>query len=281
MEAITYIDGTWHEGNPPIMGPLTHAAWLASAVFDGARSFNRLAPDLDLHCRRINRSAAAMGLKATVDADEMVALCWQGIERFPEEAVLYIRPMYFAEKGFVVPDPETTRFVLTMYLAPFPTAPSFSARLSSRRRPNPDSAPTDAKASCLYPNAARALREAAAGGFDNAVVLDQIGNVAEFATANLFMAKDGAAVTPIPNGTFLNGVTRQRIIDLLREDGVEVVERTLPLDELREADEIFSTGNFAKVWPVNRFEDRHLQPGPIGQRAKNLYFAYAERNGRR
>src|SRR3546814_6001125 len=71
-------------------------------------------------------------------------------------------------------------------------------------------APTDAKASCLYPNSARALNEASKRGFDNAVVLDALGNVAELATANLWIAKDGVAVTPAPNGTFLNGITKQR-----------------------------------------------------------------------
>src|SRR3546814_10567161 len=78
----------------------------------------------------------------------------------------------------------------------------------ARRRPAPDQAPTDAKAAALYANAGRALKEAHDKGFENAVMLDPIGNVAEFATANLFMAKDGVVHTPAPNGTFLNGITR-------------------------------------------------------------------------
>ena len=87
--------------------------------------------------------------------------------------------------------------------------------------------PIDAKAGCLYPNNARALFEARARGFDNCLMCDMLGNVAELATANVFMAKDGQVMTPMANGTFLNGVTRQRVLALLRADGVDAREATL------------------------------------------------------
>lgn len=274
---MTYVDGDWIEGDPPLLRASTHATWLASMVFDGARAFRGMAPDLDQHCERIVRSALALGLKPGLSGPEIEAIAWEGIRRFPREAELYVRPMYWAERGFVIPDPDSTKFAMAVYEAPLPKPTGFSACLSSCRRPAPNSAPTDAKASCLYPNAARALREAQAKGFDNAVVLDLIGNVAEFATANLFIVKDGVTITPIANGTFLNGVTRQRIIRLLREAGNEVVERVVTFPEVLDADEIFSTGNYAKVAPVTRIEDRALQPGPVGKKAYDLYFAFAER----
>ena len=157
----------------------------------------------------------------------------------------------------------------------------FSACISTRRRPTPDAAPTDTKSACLYPNAGRALHEARAKGFDNAVVLDPIGNVAEFATANLFMAKDGIVRTPAVNGTFLNGVTRQRVIKLFKENGVDVQEGRVTPADLQEADEIFNTGNWGKVMPVNRFEGRDLQPGPMYQRARDLYWDYSHKHGHR
>ncbi len=87
-----------------------------------------------------------------------------------------------------------------------------------------ETAPVDAKAACLYPNNSRALIEAQARGFTNCLLLDMLGNVAEFGNSNVFMAQDGVVYTPAPNGTFLNGITRQRVIDLLRGDGVTVVE---------------------------------------------------------
>jgi branched-chain amino acid aminotransferase len=139
-------------------------------------------------------------------------------------------------------------------------------------------APTDAKASALYANTTRALREAKARGFDNAVVTDSRGNVAEFASSNLFLVTAaGEVVTPVPNGTFLAGITRARVIALLEEAGVKVVERTVTPDELDTASEIFSTGNYGKVTPCVRYNDRALAVGPIATLARDRYFAFMER----
>ena len=178
----------------------------------------------------------------------------------------------FAEDGFVIPKPESTKFVLTLFEAPMPEPKGFSATLSDTRRPTPESAPTLAKASALYPQNAEAMRRARAKGFSNAVVLDAAGNVAEFATANLFIAKDGQVHTPAPNGCFLDGITRQRVIGLLRDAGVEVIERALLYKDLLAADEIFSTGNYAKVTPLIKLEERELPAGPFYQQARALYF---------
>ena len=95
----TFFEGDWHEGNVPIMGPRTHAAWLGSTVFDGARAFEGVAPDLDRHCARINRSAINFKLKPVVDADTWLGLAREGISRFEANAELYIRPMYWAQNG--------------------------------------------------------------------------------------------------------------------------------------------------------------------------------------
>jgi branched-chain amino acid aminotransferase len=254
-----------------------HATWLSSMVFDGARSFQRQAPDLDLHCARAIRSATTMGLAPSVQIDTMLRLCWAGIERFPPAAELYVRPMFFARGGFLVPDPATTAFALTLWELPMPGAKGFSACITRFRRPSPETAPTDAKASCLYPNVSRMFGEAKARGFDSAVALDLNGNVAEFASSNLFMAKDGVVATPVLNGTFLAGVTRQRVIQLLRDDDKRVEERTITVADLMDADEVFSTGNYGKVQPATRIEDRVLQPGPFFRRAHELYFDYAKR----
>ena len=281
MDKLFYIDGNWTEENVPIIGPNTHSIWMASAVFDGTRAFRRLAPDLDLHCQRLIDSARALDLKPPLTAQEVEDIVWEGIERFPEDAEIFIRPMFYAEDGFVLADPESVRFTLTLIEYPLPELTGFSACLSSYRRPAPDMAPTDAKAACLYPNVGRAIREANGKGFDTAVMLDIDRNVAEFATANLFFVKDGATHTPTANRTFLNGITRQRVITLLRDDGHEVVERAVPYQDVLDADEVFSTGNLNKVIPATRIDDRDIQPGPVMRRAHKLYFDYAEACGRR
>lgn len=275
MTTWSFVDGEWLDGNPGLIGPMTHAIWQGSCVFDGARAFEGVAPDLDRHCQRVNNSARALGLKPLHETGKILELCQEGLARFPKDAAVYIRPMYWAEGGFVDGDPETTRFCLSIYDAPLPQPNAASLTLSPFRRPTIETAPTNAKAACLYPNSGRALREARSRGFDNAVMLDAAGNVAELTASNVWLAKDGAAHTPVPNGTFLNGITRQRVIKLLREAGIQVYERSITWQDVLEADEIFQTGNYAKVLPFTRIEDRDLQPGPIYTRARELYWNWA------
>ena len=274
----TFFEGEWHEGNIGIMGPRTHAAWLCSVVFDGARAFEGVTPDLELHCARVNDSAKKLFLDPTVSTEEWVRLAREGIRRFDKDAALYIRPMYWAEnEGPWVQAhlPESTRWCLSIYEAPMRPPKGFSITPSPYRRPTVETMPVDAKAGCLYPNNSRSLFEAHARGFDNAIVCDMLGNVAELATSNIFMAKDGVVFTPIPNGTFLAGITRQRVIGLLRQSGVTVVEETLSYQDFEKAEEIFASGNYSKVVPVTRIGDRALPFGPLYTKARELYWTFA------
>ena len=273
--AWTWVDGEWVAGSPNVLSPRSHGVWLSSVVFDGARAFDGLAPDLDRHCARVVRSAELLGLSPPLGGRDIEALAWEGIDRFSRDTALYICPMLWAEDGFIVPDPQSTRFVLSIAQSALPPPHGFSACFSSFRRPARDMAPTEAKASCLYPNVARAMREAKQKGCDTAIVRDPCNNVAEFAYMNLFIGLGGAVHTPAANGTFLNGITRQRVIQLLREAGVEVVERAIDAAEVLAADEVFATGNYSKVQPCARIEDRDLQPGPLYRKARELYFDYA------
>jgi branched-chain amino acid aminotransferase len=274
----TFFEGDWREGNIGIMGPRTHAAWLCSVVFDGARAFEGVTPDIELHCARVNDSAKKLYLKPTVSPDEWVKLAREGIKRFDKDDALYIRPMYWAENEgpwVQAHDPESTRWCLSIYEAPMRTPKGFSVTLSPYRRPTIETMPVDAKAGCLYPNNSRSLFEAHSRGFDNAIVCDMLGNVAELATSNIFMAKDGVVFTPISNGTFLAGITRQRVMGLLRQSGVTVVEKTLAYQDFEQADEIFATGNYSKVVPVTRIGDRALPFGQIYTKARELYWTFA------
>jgi branched-chain amino acid aminotransferase len=276
MSAIVWHDGRWYENEPPrLLGPLDHAMWMASVAFDGARGFDGCAPDLDRHCARLIDSTRKMLLAPTMDAGEIEDLCRQALRRLPPGVATYIRPMYYARRGFVTPEADSTEFCLVVYAAPLPEPEGMSVGFSSYRRPARDAAPTDAKASCLYPNMQRALVEASRRGFDNAITFDPSANVAELATANLWIAKDRVAMTPVCNGTFLNGITRQRVLQLLRDAGIEVLETTLTREDVLEADEVFSTGNFGKVLPITRVEDRHYQLGHVYQKARDLYFEFA------
>jgi len=274
----TFFEDEWHEGNVPIMGPRTHAAWLGSMVFDGARAFEGVTPDLALHCARVNESAKNLLLKPLVSLETWLGLVADGLKRFDRNAELYIRPMYWAESGApggIRHDPESTRWCLCVYEAPLPKPNGSAVTLSPFRRPTADCAPVNAKAGCLYPNNSRALLEAKSRGFDNCLMRDALGNIAELGTSNVFLAKDGVVATPVPNGTFLNGITRQRVIALLRGAGVTVAETTLTYADFQNADEIFSSANYSKLSPVTRIDDRSLQPGPFYRQARTLYWDYA------
>ncbi|SCA55380.1 Aminotransferase [Candidatus Terasakiella magnetica] len=273
----TYFDGAWTKGNPHIMGPRTHGVWLSSTVFDGARAFDGVIPDLDLHCQRAINSARILGMAPMLSALEIADLSWEGVTKFPSGSELYVCPMFYGETGFITPDPASTRFVLSVFEAPLPQPNGFSACKSSFRRPARDMAPTDAKASCLYPNVGRCVAEANEKGFDTAVVLDPVGNVAEFAYTNLFYVKDGRIFTPQANGTFLNGITRQRVIKLAKHDGLDVIEKAIEFDELFEADEIFGTGNYFKVGPLTKLENQEFAIGEITMHLRELYFDWAKK----
>ncbi|UYO39488.1 branched-chain amino acid aminotransferase [Rhodopseudomonas palustris] len=274
----TFFEGEWHDGNVPIMGPRTHAAWLGSMVFDGARAFEGVTPDLDRHLARINWSATNFKLNALVDQPTWLGLVQDGLKRFAGNAELYIRPMYWAQNGVgggVLFDPDTTNWCLCIYEAPMPKPTGLSITLSPFRRPTAESAPVEAKAGCLYPNNSRAMMEAKSRGFDNCLLRDMLGHIAELGNSNIFMAKDGVVYTPAANGTFLSGITRQRVIELLRGDGVTVIERSLSYRDFETADEIFASGNFSKVQPIIRIDDRSLQPGPFYAKARKLYWEFA------
>ena len=272
---LTFFEGKWHNGSIKVLAPNSQAMWLSTVVFDGARSIGGKTPDLDLHSARVVKSARILGMAPTMTGEEIEELSREGAARFGNDVDLYISPMFYAEDGFIVPEPDSTKFVLSIYVAPLPEPSGFTACRSSFRRPAKDMAPTEAKASCLYPNVARSVQEARDKGFNTGVALDPNGNVAEFSYTNLFMVKDGVVHTPAPNGTFLNGLTRQRIIQLLRADGIEVLERTIAYDELADAEEMFSTANYSKVMPCIKLDERNLNAGPMFERARRLYMEFA------
>jgi branched-chain amino acid aminotransferase len=276
---LTYFNGTWHTGDVPIINAADHGAWLGSNVFDGARYFNGVAPDLLAHCQRVNNSAKALMLKPSVEANDMVEIIWEGLKQYEADAAVYIRPMYWAIDGdltAIVPNQESVGFAICLEQIPLaPESKTVSLTKTKFRRPVLEDAVVNAKAGCLYPNNARMLVEARSKGFSNALVTDAMGNVAETATANIFMVKDGEVFTPIPNGTFLSGITRARHISNMNAAGIKVHEIVLTYAEFESADEIFMSGNMNKVTAVTAFEDFQFQIGSVTKKVRNLYWDWA------
>jgi branched-chain amino acid aminotransferase len=277
---LTFHDDRWQQGSVPVMRSADHGTWLGTLVFDGARQFDGVTPDLQAHCERVNRSALSLGMNPSLSTEAIIQRVHEGLAEFDKSAAVYIRPMYWSTgygDGFISADPESTDFCLCLQEIPMPPAET-SATLGTTRfsRPTQDVATVDAKAACLYPNNARMIREAISKGFSNALVCDSLGNVAESATSNVFMVRDGEVLTPIPNGTFLNGITRQRIVGLLRKNGLIVHESCLTYDDFHQADEVFLTGNLAKVTPITAFENTRYELGPIAKLARESYMDWAK-----
>ena len=275
----TYFEGRWHDGDLAVMKASDHGIWQGSSVFDGARRFDGLVPDLDKHCARLNRSAEALMITPTCAPDLMETLIREGLEGFAPGQAVYIRPMYWALHGSdlgVSPQQGATGFAIALEECAMPS-PTYATTVTRTRfrRPVLEDAVCNAKAGCLYPNNARMLTEAKSKGFGNALVADALGNLAESATANVFLVKDGVVFTPIPNGTFLSGITRARHIANLRADGVEVVETVLTFDDAHKANEIFLSGNFAKVTAVSAFDHTLYPHRPMTERARALYLDWA------
>lgn len=278
----TFFEGRWHDGNTPVMSSADHGLWLGTLVFDGARAFEGTVPDLDLHSQRIIRSAHAMGMEPGITAEEIEEISREGVARYPSDLPLYIRPMLWSTEGapgMIAPDASSTRFSLCIEDLPFAPLDRFALGVSDLRRPRPDMAVTEAKAAALYAQNGRIMADARKRGFDNALSLDADGNVAETASSNVFLVRDGHVQTPKANGTFLAGITRLRCIELLAKDGVEVEETSLTLDDFEEADEIFLTANAQKITPVTRYKERDMGGGQFATRVRRLYWDYAHQNG--
>jgi len=275
----TFFEGAWHDGDVPIMRAADHGSWVGTTVFDGARFFDGRAPDLDAHCARVNRSAEALMLTPTMAAEDISAAVREGLSAYGPDDADYIRPMYWGIDGDVsgiVPEASTTGFAICLEAVPMADQGASTTLGRTRfRRPVLEDNVVNAKAGCLYPNNARMLTDVRSRGFGNALVADAMGNVAESATANVFMVKDGVVFTPIPNGTFLAGITRARHMSNMRGDGMEVHEAVLSFDDFADADEVFLSGNMMKVTPVTAFEDTQYQIGPVTRRVREMYWDWA------
>jgi branched-chain amino acid aminotransferase len=163
----------------PIIGVRTHAAWLCTSVFDGARAFEGSAPNVDLHCVRVNESAKSLGLKPIVPVETWIGLVHEGRKRFDHDAELCIRPKYWpkdAASGAVRPGPENTRWGLLLYVSPLPKPTGTAITLSPFRRPTRNRRRRKPKpvVSILTTLAPRPKRRGC--GFYNCLMCDMLGN---------------------------------------------------------------------------------------------------------
>lgn len=277
----------WHDGH---MLPwrdsrahvLTHALHYASAVFEGQRAYEGKVFKLTEHTERLHASAAAMGFQIPWSVADIDGACREVLEA---NKILdgYVRPIAWRGSEMMGVSAQQNSIHLAIAAWPWPSYFSPEARMKGIRlktarwrRPSPESAPVHAKAAGLYMICTLSKHEAEADGFDDALMLDYRGRVAEATGANVFLVVDGALHTPKPD-CFLDGITRRTVIGLARARGIGVTERAMQPDELGQAKEVFLTGTAAEVTPVGAIDGLNFEVGPVTQQLRDDYEALVRR----
>lgn len=267
-DGVIWLDGELVSWRDAKLHVLSHGLHYASAVFEGERVYGRRVFKLREHSERLVRSGKLLGFDLPFSAAEL--------ERATRQVVAangvsdgYVRPVAWRGSEVIAVPARGTTIHVAIAAWEWPTFFSDEARengirltLSRWRRPSPASAPTQAKASGNYAISTLSIDDARARGFDDALLLDHAGRLAEASSANLFLVLDGRLHTPEPR-CFLDGITRQTVIRLARHDGQEVVERPIELEELDQASEVFLTGTAYEVQPVRAIDGAEFAVGSV------------------
>jgi branched-chain amino acid aminotransferase len=255
---------------------LTHGLHYASAVFEGMRAYDGNVFALTLHNERLANSAALLGFSLPYSVAELDTAT-KAVLAANNHHDAYVRPIAWRGSEQLGVSAQETKihvaiasWVWPSYFAPELREKGIRLTISKWRRPAPNTAPTAAKAAGLYMICTLSKHAAEAEGWHDALMLDYRGQLAEATGANLFLVKDGALHTPLPD-CFLNGITRQTVIGLARARGLTVVERAIWPDELATADEIFVTGSAAEVTAIGQIADHHYTVGPITRQLRDDY----------
>ena len=253
----------WREANVHV---LTHGLHYASAVFEGERAYDGVIFRGHEHSLRLHNSAKLMGFQVEVTADEIDRIKSETLKR-SGLASAYVRCVAWrgSEKmGVSARENKINLAVAAWHWGDYFPEKMKGIRLmiAPWRRPAPDTAPCNAKAAGLYMICTLSKHAAEAAGFQDALMFDWRGQIAEATGANIFLVRDGALHTPTPD-CFLNGLTRQTVIALARKRGIEVVERAIWPNELAGFQEVFLTGSAAEITPVAEIAGMFFKPGKV------------------
>ena len=273
-----WMDGKLVEWRSANIHVLTHGLHYASSVFEGERAYNGRIFKGTEHSKRLEFSATTLGMKlpystAELDAAKQLTLEKNGLTD------AYLRPVAWRGSEMMGVSAQANTIHVAIAVWEWPSYFSAEAKmkgirltLSDWRRPSPDSAPVHAKAAGLYMICTLAKHKAEAAGYQDALMYDYRGYVAEATGANVFLAIDGKLHTPTAD-CFLNGLTRQTAIELARRNGIEVIERHIQPEELAMGTEVFLTGTAAEITPVGEIGPHRFTPGQICKTVMDAYSA--------
>ena len=277
-----WLDGQlvpWREANVHI---LTHALHYASSVFEGQRAYGGEVFKLTEHSERLRRSGEILGFEIPLSVEEIAQAC-RDVLKVNELTDAYMRPIAWRGSEQMGVSAQRTKIHLAIaawewgaYFGDEAASKGIRLDISPWRRPAPYTAPTASKASGLYMICTMARHQAQAKGYDDALMFDWRGRVAEGTGANAFFVKDGALHTPIPD-CFLDGITRQTVIDLARRRGIEVVERAIWPEELEGFEQFFLTGSAAEVTPVASAGPWNFEVGDLTLQIRRDYLDLVNR----
>ncbi len=260
---------------------LTHALHYGTGVFEGIRGYwngsNLNVFRLREHMIRLINSAKLVGFDIGYSVEQLVDATIEVIRANGFKEDIYIRPIAFIGEGGISLD--IAGMPVDVAIAAFPfgkylKAEGVRVKVVSWRRVPSFSLPVMAKASGIYLNSVVALREARLGGYDEAILLDWRGYVAEGSGENVFIVRRGVIATPPTTASILEGITRDTVIRIARDGGYIVEERDITREELLVADEVFLTGTAAEITPVLEVDGKPVnngKPGPITTRLKDMY----------
>lgn len=277
-DGVIWLDGETVPWRQARIHVLSHGLHYASSVFEGERCYGGSIYKLREHSERFARSARILGFELPFSMEELEAARYRVLRANGIEEG-YVRPV--AWRGSEAMGVAAAGNTIHVAIAAWPWPSYFSPEARRRgialavaawRRPPPETAPVHAKAAGLYAICTLAKHEAERQGFDDAMMHDYRGFLAEATGANLFLAIDGKLHTPIPD-CFLDGLTRQAVMALAQRRGIEVVERHMTDDDLAQASEVFITGTAAEVTPVRRIGDLRFQPGQLCHRLMDDFAA--------
>ncbi len=259
----------------------TNSFHYGTAVFEGIRAYwNEDEEQLYIlagkeHYERLLKNARAMFMELPYTAEDLVEITKELLKQSGVREDIYIRPIVYFKDLKLTPKLVGYTPEIAIYLYPFGAyldpEKGIRAKVSSWIRNDDNSIPSRYKIAGAYVNSALAKTEALMAGYDEAIMLNANGYVAEGSGENIFVVRNGVVATPGVNEHILEGITRALVIRILREDmGVEVVERPIARSELYIADEIFMTGTAAEVTPIVEVDNRKIGTGKVGEITKQL-----------
>lgn len=275
-DGVIFMDGEMLDWKEAKMHVCTHALHYGSCVFEGERAYNGVIFKGHEHSVRLIKSGEYLGMKIPYTAEELDkikdevlkannitngyvrALAWRGSEQMgvsAQKATIHVAVITWEWPSYFSPDKLENGINLTW---------------AKWRRPDPKTAPTASKAAGLYMICTDSKHVAEAAGFDDAIMLDYRGYVAEATGANLFLVKGNEIHTPTPD-CFLNGITRQTVIALAKSFGYDIIERHIQPEELGNFDEAFLTGTAAEVTAIGSIGDHKYSVGDTVRKLRDEY----------